>query len=112
MRGSGRHKGTSITGHPARLVIVEALVIVEGLGTIERVVIVEGLGTIERVGTVEVIARVQEPATGPRVELVAIGLEIGACRQAQTAALREALSAAQAAVPAVHARAVRGAHRA
>jgi len=114
MRGSGRHKGTSITGHPARLVIVEALVIVEGLGTIERVVIVEGLGTIEPVGTVEVIARVQEPATGPRiaVELVAIGLEIEVYRQAQTAVLREALSAAPAAVPAVHARAVRGAHRA
>ena len=69
---------------------------------------------LERVGTVEVIARVQEPATGPRVavELVAIGLEIEVYRQAQTAVLREALSAAQAAAPAAHAQAVRGAHRA
>jgi len=63
---------------------------------------------------VEVIARVQEPATGPRiaVEVVATGLEIEVYRQDQTAVLREARSAAQAAAPAAHARAVRGAHRA
>ena len=46
------------------------------------------------------------------MEVVAIGLEIEVYRQDQTAVLREALSAAQAAVPAAHARAVRGAHRA
>lgn len=67
---------------------------------------------LERAGIVEVIARVQQPATGPRIAVVvvAIGLEIEAYRQDQTAVLREALSAAQAAVPGAHARAVRGAH--
>jgi hypothetical protein len=71
-------------------------------------------GTVHQVGIVQVTAPVRGPATGPRIvaEVEAIALEIEVYRQDQTAVLGEALSAARAAVLAVHARAVREAHRA
>ena len=80
----------------------------------EESVIAEGRGTVERVEIVEAIARVREPATGPRIveEVAETGLEIEVYRLDQTAVLRETRSAAQAALLAAHARAVREAHRA
>jgi len=104
-------------------------VIVEGQGTVEQAVIVEvigpargpaigpriveGQGTVEQAVIVEVIGPVRGPATEPRiVEVGEIALEIEVFRQDQTAVLGGALSATQAAVLAVHARAVREAQQA
>jgi hypothetical protein len=90
--------------------IVPVTARVQGLATGPRIVARQG--TVQQV--VQVTARVLGQATGPRIvaEVAAIALEIEMYRQDQTAVLGEALSAAQAAVLAVHARAVREVYRA
>jgi len=91
--------------------IVQVIARAQGPATGLR--IVEGQETVEQVRIAEAIARVLGPATGPRtVEVAAIALEIEVSRQDQTAVPGEMLSAAPAAVLAVHERAVREAHRA
>jgi len=91
---------------------VQVIARVRGLATGPRIVV--GQETVQQVGIVRVTARVRGPAIGPRIvaEVAAIALEIEAYRQDQTVVLGAALSAAQAAVLAMHARAVREAHRA
>jgi len=71
-------------------------------------------GTVRQVGIVRVTARVRGAATGQEIvaQVAAIASEIEVYRQDQTAVLGETLSAAQTAVLAVHARAVREVHRA